>query len=169
MSTPRTGLRWVGRPSFSDASATSGMWANLMVASNSMNATGIPVSTRPDQRVADPLRAKVGVSSVASIVVSWFVGCWTAPTSRRQTRPPEIDIDPSVLQATAMTGEFCEGARHLVRKESSTVPDTFDRDTFDRTRSIDGDRKVQGTSPGLSVFGGTTRRQEEPSVLRPRR
>ena len=45
-----------------------------MVASKSMNATGIPVSTRPDQRAAAGPRAKVGVSSVASIIVSWFVG-----------------------------------------------------------------------------------------------
>jgi hypothetical protein len=43
----RTGLRCVGHPSFREPSATSGMCANLMVASKSMNATAIPVSTRP--------------------------------------------------------------------------------------------------------------------------
>jgi hypothetical protein len=41
MITPSTGLRCVGHPSCREASATSGMWANLMVASKSMNATGI--------------------------------------------------------------------------------------------------------------------------------
>src|SRR5215510_5434776 len=103
MITPSAGLRWSGQPICWDAAATSGMWANLIAASKDMNATGIAVSTRPDQRAAEgPRVARAGASSVASIDRLLVRGRWSAPTSRRQTRPGEIDNGPIVAQVPAI-------------------------------------------------------------------
>src|SRR4029450_8625526 len=116
MRRPSTGLRSVGHPSFREASATSGMWANLMVASKSMNATGIPVSTRPDQRAVDGLRGRTAVSSVASNVVSWFgvlerthaETTNEAPRDRHGSAPA-----PKYRDCSGNRSEALEGARHL--------------------------------------------------------